>query len=177
MKKIICFLLAVLFCGQADAQILSGERDSGVKRISPIKAEQPVSLNMEKANVFSVTTDENQPTDIDEDDEETPPTEVTEEERTALRLEAQKDVQKNLKNRTARERRAIIDALNSTEKMKVRRDALLDGLSEKDAQKAEAEVATPKIDPFNDKDVQEYLFEQSGLNDTKTKNTDNKNND
>ena len=71
MKKIICFLLTVLFCGQADAQILSGEQDSGVKRIRPIKAEQPVSLNMDKANVFSVTTDENQPTDIDEDDEET----------------------------------------------------------------------------------------------------------
>lgn len=145
----------------ADAQVFNNPEKTTVKRISTsAEVNQPTVVSN------SVATKGVSAEDVNAIIEKAklPPTEMTPEQKAEIDLAAQKDIRLSVKKQPIRERKDFITSLVTNEKIKQRRQALLEGKTEEDAMKISEEVEKPDINPAKNSEMEQYLYERAGLN-------------
>lgn len=161
MKKISLLLLplAMLIYDNACAQMIDGSTSAVVQRPKPVVAQpapsQPAAVAAKKISEEDVKAVI--------DGLETPPVAMTPEQKAEIDLAAKKNLKMSLKKQSVRDRKDFIDVMTSAEKVQKRRAALLQGKSENEAAQAEAEVEKPAINPAQDSEMEQYLYQKAGL--------------
>ena len=167
MKK-INFLwcgLALLITGNASAQIINGSTEAIVQR------SKPASSSVAEVSSASSTseTSASSPRLVSREEVEAliaaeqPAVAMTPEQKAEIDVAAKKSMRNSVKKQSVRERRDFIDVMTNAEKIQKRREALLNGQTEAEAVRAEADVEKPTFNPAQDSAMEQYLFEKAKL--------------
>ncbi len=91
------------------------------------------------------------------------PVKMTPEQKAEIDISAMKDIKKSIKKQSVRNRRDFIDSLTHSEKILMRRKALLEGKSEDEVAKDEKKVEKPDVFLSSDRDMEEFLYKKANL--------------
>ncbi len=89
---------------------------------------------------------------------------MTPEQKAEIDTKAKKNMLSSVKRQRVRDRKDFISSMTAMEKVIARRKALSSGQSIEEAALVEEAVEYPDVNPFSDKEMQNYLFEKAGLN-------------
>lgn len=161
MKKILLILTAFFLTSfSVQAQHIDDSSNtiaSSLKRIVP--AEKTVSSNS------SVQMQQPSETaDIKEEPEEIPPTTITPEQKAEINIHAKRQTRGTVRVQSPRQRRSFIDVLQMLDRKAARQQAISEGKSDRDVEKAGEEIEKPKVNPLNDSSMEKYLYEQVDVN-------------
>ena len=163
MKKISLLWggLALLITGNASAQIINGSTAAVVQHAKPTAVTETSAATETSAPSGSrlVSREEVEALIAAEQ----PAVAMTPEQKAEIDVAAKKSMRNSVKKQSVRERRDFIDVMTNAEKIQKRREALLNGQTEAEAVRAEAEVEKPTFNPAQDSAMEQYLFEKADL--------------
>lgn len=157
MKYLIVFAAFLFISCAADAQVLGSSNLQDVKTAETETISEGVVQDSPEGKLLSREEIEALIKS------EAPAVAMTAEEKAEIDAKAKKNMRSSVKKQSVRERKDFIDAMTSSEKVVARRKALLAGQGKAGAAQAEDNVKKPDINPSQDKEMENYLFEKAGL--------------
>lgn len=180
MKNLMILSVALVFglILNTNAQIFNGSTSAVVQHKEPQALKNiPEPENKASEDTQALSSE----TEADDDDgakllsreeiealikAEQPAEPITPEQKAEIELGAKKSMRTSIKKQSLRERKDFIDVMTSAEKIKARRQALVEGQDAESANIAENSIEKPSINPAVDKEMENYLFEKARLSGT-----------